>query len=81
VGALGLRRGILNDLVHEKTKEGSRDEKKGLNRKLKCVWCGLEKVSLDLRERLILGASISRTMGTPSLNFIVASSKHRNGPT
>lgn len=26
-GAIGLRRGILNDLVHEKTKEGSRDEK------------------------------------------------------
>jgi len=29
VGALGLRQGILNDLVHEKTKEGSRKEKKG----------------------------------------------------
>ncbi|CAJ1947011.1 unnamed protein product [Sphenostylis stenocarpa] len=29
VGGTRVVKGILNDLVHEKTKEGSRDEKKG----------------------------------------------------
>lgn len=67
-GAIGLRRGILNDLVWKDKRRvpwWKRVKIENLNVRAR-TWCAMEKSLMD--PRLILAAA--RTMGTLSLNFL-----------